>query len=59
MAVSEDYFLYRKTVTLQNSVVDNPFAEPVPVHSNMTGGFGIFAGYRAETFPLALDGPSE
>ena len=56
MAVSEDYFLYRKTVKLQNSVADNPFAEPVHVHSNMTGGPGIFAGFRAEVFPLETDG---
>jgi hypothetical protein len=23
----------------------NPFAEPVRIHSNMTPGMGIFAGY--------------
>ena len=53
-AMSEDYFRYWKTVELQNDVGDNPFAEPVRVHSNMTGGFGIFAGYRTEVFPLEI-----
>ncbi len=59
MAVSEDYFLYGKTVTLQNSTGDNPFAEPVHVHSNMTGGLGIFAGYRTEAFPVKINGVTE
>ena len=53
MTVSTDYFDYWKTSELQNTVGDNPFAEPVRVHSNMTGGLGIFAGYRAHAFPLA------
>ena len=56
MTVSEDYFNYWKTSELQNTVGDNPFAEPVRVHSNMTGGFGIFAGYRTTFFPLEADG---
>lgn len=56
MAVSADYFNYWKTAELQNTVGDNPFAEPVRVHSNMTGGLGIFAGYRVQAFPLAEEG---
>ena len=52
MTVSADYFNYWKTSELQNTVGDNPFAEPVRVYSNMTGGLGIFAGYHAQAFPL-------
>jgi hypothetical protein len=42
---SKNYFLYNRTVTsaIQNN--DNPFAEPVFVHSNMSSKMGIFAGY--------------
>ena len=49
-SVSEDYFRYWKTAELQDQVGENPFAEPVQVHSNMTNGFGIFAGYRFEAW---------
>lgn len=49
--VSESYFLYTKTLTAYTTTGFNPFSEPVLIHSNMTPGMGIFAGYAA-TFGL-------
>ncbi|MEY3445155.1 MAG: hypothetical protein RLZZ519_3436 [Bacteroidota bacterium] len=49
--VSKSYYLYSKTLPAHLSNGFNPFAEPVRVHSNMTPGMGIFAGYSA-TFGL-------
>jgi hypothetical protein len=48
--VSEDYYRYRKTADLQDDVGDNPFAEPVQVHSNMSNQFGVFAGYQTQLY---------
>jgi Domain of unknown function (DUF4249) len=41
---SEDYFKFHKTFNRQDN--GNPFAEPTLVFSNVSGGLGIFAGYR-------------
>ncbi len=42
--LSEDYYKYIASSTLQVSNGDNPFAEPVIVYSNINNGFGILAG---------------
>lgn len=52
LSVSEDFFRYWKTAGRQALTNENPFAEPLRVHSNMTGGFGIFAGFQYRVFPL-------
>jgi len=49
----EAYFRYHKTIELQDELDENPFAEPVRIHSNMSNGFGIFAGYRVYSMVLA------
>jgi hypothetical protein len=43
--VSESYFKYMQTLSSYSETAFNPFAEPVRVHSNMTPGMGIFAGF--------------
>jgi hypothetical protein len=43
--LSEDYYNYKITGSLQQNTSDNPFAQPVNVHDNIEDGFGIFAGY--------------
>ncbi len=43
--VSEAYYNYYNTVTLQDQALDNPFAEPVQVFNNIRGGKGIFGSY--------------
>ena len=39
---SEDYYMYKKTFNVYQSVRGNPFAEPVQVFSNIENGYGIF-----------------
>lgn len=41
---SEELYKYNKTQRLQAEVQGDPFAQPVQVYSNMSNGFGIFAG---------------
>ncbi len=43
-ALSEDYFKYINSIELYNSSGNNPLQEPVFIHSNVSGGLGIFAG---------------
>ena len=40
--LSKDFFLFSRSLEQQDWVQDNPFAEPVPVYSNVEGGLGIF-----------------
>ena len=48
--VSEAYYQYWRTQMVQNHTRKDPFAEPVMVQSNITGGHGVFAGYAPETY---------
>ncbi len=41
--ISEDRYLYGKSYRNYREAEDNPFAEPVTVHSNIENGFGIFS----------------
>jgi hypothetical protein len=44
--LSKDLFTYLKYLKLYDFYHDNPFAEPVPVYSNVKNGVGIFAGFN-------------
>lgn len=55
LSVTKDYFLYEKTARLQEDVGENPFTEPVQIHSNMSNDYGIFAGYRTRRFEISYD----
>lgn len=46
--LSKDLYNYLKYLKLYNFYHDNPFAEPVPVYSNVKNGIGIFAGFNDE-----------
>lgn len=46
LTVDEAYFKQVRTLEQQDELGDNPFAEPVQVYSNMSNGFGVFAGYH-------------
>lgn len=50
--VSEDYYNYKITGSLQDNSSDNPFAQPVNVYNNIDNGFGIFAGYSESNFTI-------
>jgi len=44
--VSKEYYDYG--IKLEQAQINgNPFAEPVPMYSNVNGGFGIFAGFNS------------
>lgn len=50
---TRDLYLYETTRSLNSEAQGNPFAEPVLVHSNVEGGYGVFTlhnsvGYRFE-----------
>lgn len=41
-SISKELYLYSKSRIQQSNTSGNPFAEPVPVYSNVAGGLGIF-----------------
>lgn len=40
--VDPNYYQFMESVKLQREVGDNPFAEPVPIYTNIKNGLGIF-----------------
>ena len=56
---TEDFFRYHKTLELQEDLDGNPFSEPIRIHSNVSNGFGVFAGYRAVSVVLLDDATSK
>jgi hypothetical protein len=54
MTTDKAYYLYNNALDkLQNSI-DNPFAEPVYLYSNISGGLGVFAAYNSYEITLKL-----
>ena len=41
--LTEDAFLYARSFEQYQNAINNPFAEPVTVHSNVPDGYGIFS----------------
>lgn len=56
-SLSDDYVRYQQTLALQSLNEDNPFAEPVRIHTNVEGGLGAFAGYSARSTYVDFDEP--
>lgn len=48
-SISRDAYLYERSLELFRQNDGNPFAEPVTVHSNIEGGYGIFAATRSSS----------
>lgn len=46
--MSENYYKYLKTYIKQVENKNNPFASVIEVHSNITNGVGVFAGYNRQ-----------
>ena len=46
--VSKDYFAYHKTVSKQQQVRSDPFAEPIIIYNNIDGGYGTFSAYATD-----------
>jgi hypothetical protein len=55
-SVTEDFFRYWETANEQAITNENPFAEPLRVHSNLEGGPGVFAGFRYRIVPVDVGG---
>lgn len=54
LSTDQAYYQYRDAIGRQTGAGDNPFAEPVPVPSNIQGGLGCFAGYNRSTMVIKL-----
>lgn len=55
LAVDAAYYQYRSAAIRQGRVRGNPFAEPVLIPSNITGGLGCFSGYNSSIVVLNVN----
>ncbi|RYF57557.1 MAG: DUF4249 domain-containing protein [Cytophagaceae bacterium] len=55
MSVERTYYQFQTAVIRQRRVRNNPFAEPVPIPSNIQGGLGCFGAYNRSTRTVRLD----
>lgn len=53
-SVTKDYYIYERSIELSNDAQDNPFAEPVLVHTNMENGLGIFSLENSTRYRIEL-----
>lgn len=54
ISITEDFYRFIHTLNLFNETYMNPLAEPVMVHSNVTGGYGIFSGAAVASDSIIL-----
>ncbi len=52
LTLSEDMYFYQISADRQRGTDQDPFTEPVDVYSNMSSGFGIFAGYHTQMYEI-------
>lgn len=50
--VDKNYYEFYRTMKRQREVGDNPFAESMPVYTNITNGLGVFAAYVTQVKSL-------
>ncbi|WP_165840940.1 DUF4249 domain-containing protein [Larkinella punicea] len=53
--LNADYYRYHQALQRQQEVESNPFAEPVPIPTNIRGGLGCFGAYSRSTLTIRLD----
>lgn len=53
--VSPEYYWYFVSLQRQVETLKDPFAEPVPVFSNVNGGLGNFSGYNTRIVNVILE----
>ncbi|AFK02323.1 hypothetical protein Emtol_1174 [Emticicia oligotrophica DSM 17448] len=53
--LSKEFYDYHTTLFRSNDVEDNPFAEAVPVYTNVKNGLGCFAGYNRTQLFITLE----
>jgi hypothetical protein len=59
-SVSESYYKYKEKqfaylFSLENDIFSG-MSEPINLYSNITGGYGIFAGYTSDEKPIIVSG---
>lgn len=54
-AISEDRYLYEKSLLSYQENDGNPFAEPVIIHENVSQGNGIFTMSAGDVFTIEID----
>jgi hypothetical protein len=52
--LNEDFYQYHNALERQRAVESNPFAEAVPIPSNIQGGLGCFGAYSRSTMTVLL-----
>ncbi|TKG91999.1 DUF4249 domain-containing protein [Puteibacter caeruleilacunae] len=57
-SITREYYLYLKSKELSQWSSDDPFSEPVPIFSNVSGGGGIITSYSLSSQRLKVDYPS-
>ena len=54
-SLSEALYRYAETAPEQALFGENPFAEPLRVYSNLSNGYGVFAGFSPTALPVPPD----
>ena len=52
--VSPEYYYYFVSLTRQRITLQDPFAEPVPIFTNIDGGLGNFSSFSTITYEVSL-----
>ena len=52
VSTSDDLFAYWTSANRQLTTGQNPFAEPIRVHSNMSNGLGVFGAFQYRILPI-------
>lgn len=55
-SITEEYFRYIRSLNQYNRNFGNPLADPVMIYSNVTGGFGMFAGAGVSSVSIKYSG---
>lgn len=53
-SLSRSAYIYKQTINAYKAAVNDPFAEPVQIFSNIANGYGIFAGQALVVYPVSL-----
>ena len=52
--ITKEMYEFELTANRQGWIIDNPFAEPLPVTSNIVDGLGVFAGYNQDVIKIEI-----
>jgi hypothetical protein len=52
--ITREMYEFELTANRQGWIIDNPFAEPLPVTGNIENGLGVFAGYNQDLIKVEI-----